>query len=525
MVRTLAAIAVLLAGGPALAEDASLTILHVNDTHSHLDAIGPKDAHLDGTLGGLAKAATVIQRLRAAEPEALLLHGGDLFQGDSYFNATLGTSELGLLASLGLDAMAVGNHELVFGPGILRDVLAAAFPQGGFPLLAANLDVSPVPGLDQYVGQRLLKQVGGVTVGIFGLLTPFDPSERPDPAILTGGDPQAIAAIATEQAGLLRGAGAQVVVCLSHLGFDLDRIVAAGSSGVDVIVGGHSHTALSEPKLAAGLDGRQVVIVQAGDYYQYVGKLTLSVHDGRVRLAGYRLVPVDEHVRRQPEVAAAVKGLQERIGDALFHQPIAFSLHDLTKAVDAARPERDTALGNLVADALRHRTGADIGLTVDGFLEDRVARGIVVGDDLFRVTSDGFDPTAPDFPGPGFRIFTFEITGAELASALEQTIAAGGDFFLEVSGMRYAYDSSQPPLQRLVRVLVHGQKLDPARLYTVAVNGGVAAALGTLVQVEVRDLQDAGDYEFLALQDWARRLVFLDYRSEGRILDLAVRER
>src|SRR5437016_1914165 len=101
----------------------TITLLHVNDTHSHLDAIGPKDAALKGTLGGIARAATVIGQLRAIEPNVLLLHAGDVFQGDPMFNAYFGVPEFQLMKQLGFDAMAVGNHEFDFGPGVLNDVL------------------------------------------------------------------------------------------------------------------------------------------------------------------------------------------------------------------------------------------------------------------------------------------------------------------------------------------------------------------------------------------------------------------
>ena len=108
---------------PALAaRPATITLLHVNDTHSHLDAWGPKDRHLDGTLGGMAKAASVIAAVRATEPNVLLLHAGDVFHGDLFFNEYFGVPELQLMKQLGFDAMAVGNHEFDFGPDVLADV-------------------------------------------------------------------------------------------------------------------------------------------------------------------------------------------------------------------------------------------------------------------------------------------------------------------------------------------------------------------------------------------------------------------
>ena len=132
---------------PALeARPATITLLHVNDTHSHLDAWGPKDRHLEGTVGGMAKAASVIAAVRASEPNVLLLHAGDVFHGDLFFNQYFGVPELQLMKQLGFDAMAVGNHEFDFGPDVLAGSLAAAFGDGTLPLLSANLDLIRLPG-------------------------------------------------------------------------------------------------------------------------------------------------------------------------------------------------------------------------------------------------------------------------------------------------------------------------------------------------------------------------------------------
>ncbi len=526
-----------LSGAPLLARAATITILHVNDTHSHLDAVGPKDDHLDGTLGGLAKAATVIGTLKATEPNPLFLHAGDLFQGDIYFNATLGVAELQALAGLGLDAMAVGNHELVFGTELLLGVLSQSFPPGQPPLLSANLLGVSLPGFDAFVQPNAIKTVGGVNVGIFGM-TVRDYIVRLETGENLVDDPVALAGIATEQAAQLRSQGAQVVVCLSHLGFAMDQKVAAGSSGLDAIVGGHDHLLLAEPAFVTDQDGKAVPIVQAGEFYEHVGKLRLDVENGSVAFAGYEVVPVDAAVPRAPAMSALVENVQglvaqrfsALVGD-MFHTRVAIALHDITRVFDPRFKDRDTGLGNLVTDAYRQRTGTEVALTVNGVVEDRVAGGGVVGDDLFRVLSDGADPSLglPEFPGLGFPLFTFEISGAELLKAIELGVGLGGDFFPQVSGMRFTFDSSRPAGQRVKNVRIGDDLLDPGRTYTATTNFEVLAGLPQLgvqltnVQPVVRflDQQVVPEYEYLAVRDWAARIVLLDYGSEGRIRDLA----
>jgi 5'-nucleotidase / UDP-sugar diphosphatase len=123
--------------------------------------------------------ATEVGAIRASGANVLLVHGGDLFHGDLFFQATAGVAELQLLGQLGLDAMALGNHELEIGPGGLYFALATAYPAGGSPLLSANVAFFDVPGaggakLAPFVAPSVLKSVGGVTVGLFGLTTPYD---------------------------------------------------------------------------------------------------------------------------------------------------------------------------------------------------------------------------------------------------------------------------------------------------------------------------------------------------------------
>ena len=162
----------------------TITILHVNDTHSHLDAFGPKDAHLNGTLGGIAKAATVIGTVRTSEPNVVLLHAGDIFHGDFFFKKYFGVPELQLMNSLGFDAMAVGNHEFDAGPDVLEGVLETAFAAGSFPVLSANLDMSGFTALTQWIHPSIMKDVAGVRVGIFGMTVPNDPTTSPAPVII-----------------------------------------------------------------------------------------------------------------------------------------------------------------------------------------------------------------------------------------------------------------------------------------------------------------------------------------------------
>jgi 5'-nucleotidase len=507
---------------PGEARAAALTLLHVNDTHSHLEAMGPRDAALDGTVGGLAKAATVIAALRASEPNPLFVHAGDLFQGDLYFNATLGATELQLLSRLGLDAMAVGNHEFYLGSAFLDLALSRALPGARPVLLSANLDVKGIAALRKWVKKNALREVGGVRVGLFGMTTPFDPIADASPGAIRGADVTSLLAVAAAQVAELRAQGAQVVVCLSHLGLALDQLVAASVPGIDVVVGGHDHLVLPQPVAVAG-----AVVVQAGDRYRFVGKLRLEVEPGRApRVTGYELVPVDAAVPRAPQVSAVVEPLEAGISDALgfdaFHLPLAFSPEGVSREIDLSGPVRDTGLGDLITDAERAAAGTQLAFTANGLVQEGIAPGPVVGDDLFRPVGLGFNPDTVF----GFRLVRLDIGALELVRALETTLEAAAqnpDFFLQVSGMRFAYDPGRPAGERvdLASLRIGDAPLDPAATYSCAVNEAVVQLLPRL-GITVSNVGAPGALEFQALLGYVlARGPVLDYPADGRILAVA----
>ena len=528
MRRSFVAIVALLFSAVAAAAPTRITILHVNDTHSHLAPFGPKDAHLNGTVGGLSKAASVIAEEKRREPSALFVHGGDLMHGDLFFNEYLGVAELQLLQSLGLDVMVLGNHEFDLGPDFLTAVLGATWPAGGnFPILSTNLDLSGYPALANWVttDPTLIKDVNGVKVGFFGLTTPFVVNEMPAPAVLRTD----LGVVAAESVEALRAQGAQVVICLAHVGLDLSRQIAEEVPGIDVIVNAHDHVALDEPEELMGPGGRTTIIVSAGEYYRWVGRLTLTVDGSDVRLDDYRLIDVDRHVPELPQVAATVQtleaGIVQRYGD-VYHRVLAWAVGTIPNEANPARPERDTAIGDLWTDAYRARTGTDVAVEVNGYLDEPLPNGFVVGADIARSNSGGlplFDAATGTLRVPPFRLATVVTTRAGLVQALETTLVASGDTFPQVSGMRFDFDSSRPPGQRVLidSIRVQGRRLDLARQYTVTVNEAVLMFL-PLLGIPAGDPQVRPDVGFEAVRDSVRARGFLLPFSQGRIRDVAL---
>ena len=231
--------------GPLLREGVRLVVLHTNDTHSRMDPF-PMDGGRFQGLGGAARRATLIRRVRAANEHVLLLDSGDIFQGTPYFNFFGGELEFRAMTAMGYDAATLGNHD--FDNGV--DGLAAVLPEAGFEFVSANYDVSGSP-LEGRVKPYTVREFAGARVGIFGLGIAF---ERLVPASLHEGvlhtDPVAAARAACRA---LRDRGCSLIVCLSHLGYRYrdparpsDWMLASEVPEVDLILGGHTHTFLDE---------------------------------------------------------------------------------------------------------------------------------------------------------------------------------------------------------------------------------------------------------------------------------------
>jgi len=279
------------------ADAVQLTILHVNDTHGQLET--------KGNSGGIARLATKLDDIRTAcsDQPVLLLHAGDILsRGDALTRRTRGAANFALMNHLQFDALTPGNGEYYDGVANLQ----ARIAQAKFPTLSANVKLKST-------GRCLSKpyviiDAGGVKVAILGLC--FVRTDLPSAAPLEVADPILVARAFVEE---LRKKRADVVVLLTHLGFLDDIRLAAQVPGIDLIVGGHSHNVLPNGHLVRGPDGADVLIVQAGDYYRYLGRVDLKLRKTggsyEIFSAKARLIPLDEQVRLDPTVTAMIARL------------------------------------------------------------------------------------------------------------------------------------------------------------------------------------------------------------------------
>ena len=249
-----------------------ITILHTNDVHSHIEPFGP-DEGSNANLGGVARRATLVEKIRRENPNTLLLDAGDIFQGTPYFNFYGGELEFKLMSKLKYDAATLGNHD--FDNGI--DGLYAPLPHADFDFLISNYDFSNTI-MDGKTKDYKVFTKGGVKIGVFGLGIElkglvndklFKETKYLDPVEM-----------ASEISSKLKNEeNCDLVICLSHLGYKYsgDKIsdlkLARATQNIDLIIGGHTHTFLEKPTIEINKIGKKVLVNQVGCYGLYLGRI------------------------------------------------------------------------------------------------------------------------------------------------------------------------------------------------------------------------------------------------------------
>lgn len=472
-------------GGPM-----RLTLVTTND----LDRMEEKDGR-----GGLARLAAVVEAERARNGGAVLfLHAGDAFSPSVLSAFDEGAHMVALLNMIRPDAFVPGNHEFDFGP----DAFAARIAEADFPVLAANLR-SPAGTLPDGVLTSQILKVAGMSVGIVGVMLD-DVSERSTPGGYSFLPPLPIA---EEIAETLREKGAEVVVAIAHTPFSQD-LEFVRSGAFDVVVSGDDHL------LTTLYDGR-TVLMESGEQADRVNILTLTLHRVGEALRWTPAFRVVDTADVEPDPAVA-----ERVAayDAELSRELDVQIGMTATRLDSRRIEvrsRETTIGNLIADAMREMTGADVGIVNGGGI-----RGNKVYPPGSRITSRDILTELPF----GNRTVLLELTGLQLRSALENgfsqiTEAAGR--FPQLSGMAVTVDLSQPVGGRVIALAVNGLPVEPEARYTLAINDFLARGGDGYEVLTLADtLVSANEAGLLASQviSYIRSIGYVAPQIEGRIL-------
>ncbi len=436
------------------AQPISLTLLHTNDTHGHLlpfsyPAMAPAGSDLAAlkvrkNIGGIARRVTLIKRLRA-ELESRgttvwLIDAGDFSDGTSFSAEYHGEADIAAMNAAGYTFGTLGNHEFNTSLATLKNLLGKI----SYPILCANaIEISTGKPL---VHTSALRELGALKIGIFGLVT------REAAGYQAAKEGVAISEevpAAQEMVNTLRSKS-DIVIAISHAGEKVDQEMGETVRGLDVIVGGHSHSRLSEGEFQWHSDELKTndvngtIIVQAHQWGGELGQLDLLFdkdEQGRWHIVRYRerLIPVTPDIPEDEAVAAVVdhywKPISERYGEVIGQAADDFSIRG-----------DDLAPYNLVADLVREVFGADVDLENLGGIRAPLIKGKITREDLINL--DPFDNT----------IVTFKATGRQLREILRTMRPA-------ISGLRYRMENGE-----LTEVTIGGQPLVDDRIYSGATN-------------------------------------------------------
>lgn len=518
-------------------ESYSLRILHTNDTHAHLDSV--------------ARRVTAIES--AKTDNTLLLDAGDVFSGTLYFNQFNGLADLWFMNKVGYDAMTFGNHEFDKGPA----TLAAFMKEANFPFVSSNVDFSADASLggvyntevtadpeNGNIYPAIIKEVNGEKVGIIGLTT-SDSVALSSPGEDIVFNDYAESTEATIDA--LEAEGINKIVVLSHIGYTFDQELADTVEGIDVIVGGHSHTKLDAPEVH-NADTEPTLIVQTGEYGQYLGQLDVDFDDNGV-VTGYdgKLIEIDAKdadgnyvIADNEEAAAKVAEFAAPLEE--LKKTVVGSTKTILNGERADVRSSETNLGDLVTDGMLAKVKSIVDQEdAKGYVTIQNGGGIRASIPAGDITLGGLLTVMPF----GNNLSALKMTGTEIIAALENGVSgveSGEGRFPQVAGMRYFYDSTKPGEKidsvtgevtqegsRIVSVRIENEDgtysdIDPNAYYIVATNSFMAN--GGDFYRSMKEAKDDGRFYELNLVDYEvfneylASLGQVDAITEGRITDL-----
>ncbi|MBR5220028.1 MAG: bifunctional metallophosphatase/5'-nucleotidase [Clostridia bacterium] len=488
-----------------------LTVLFTHDLHSHLLPAATETG--DGEYGGYARLMTAIHAEKEKAPDAVLLDGGDFAMG-SLFQTAYPTSaiELRMMGAMGYDVTTFGNHEFDYLQSGLKSMMRAALDSGDpLPALVCANYLPPVEGQDGYdpelwqvyndygVRDYIILERGGVYYVVFGIFG-FDADDCAPNSGMVFEDPITVAAETVKAA--VADCEAQygqhpVVICLSHSGTSggqgEDYALAQAVEGIDVIISGHTHTKLTEPIRVNG-----TLIVSADEYGKNLGVLKLTQDGEGVSLVDYELIPIDETVADDPEIAALTDKYKKTVEDeylsnygvtfdqVLVRNPYAFETDD-----EVSSHQHESPLCNIYSDAYKwaveKTTGktVDVAITAAGVVRGSLPTGDVTVSDTFNAASLGV--------GTEGELIGIYLTGKDLKNAIEldasiQPLMSTAQLFM--SGAEYSFNQYRMIFNKVDYAMLRGDdgtlsEIDDEQLYFVVAGMYMGQMLGSVEETSM----------------------------------------
>ena len=434
---------------PSEPEENEFVILFTNDFHSQIEPLSKEETY-NADRGGIKRIKALVDSVRNAEKTVFLADAGDYVQGTYYFSLLNGTVEMEMMDQLGYDVRTVGNHEFDKKMTCLQDMLTWS----NVPVVASNYDFTRT-SLANRVEQSMIIEKNGIKVGFIGLNVKLD--NLVAPSAREGVEWQNAINVADNLAKGLRDQGADIVIALSHLGYEknstavyYDRGIAMNTRHIDMIIGGHSHTFLNYPEYVANLEGENVLITQTGSKGICLGYAKIKINDNGRPYFTYKLIPVKNHLDKKPypEFSAMVDE---------YTASVSYKMEEVIgtcpQAIRKGSPE--SPLYNLTGDALIWMakeymdTDADVSLYNSGGLRAEISAGDLTIGDVYAVYP--FDNV--------LSIVTMK--GSDLKTMFNYIASSGG---LPVnSGVKLVISNN-----KVKSVTVGGEAIDNNKTYTVA---------------------------------------------------------
>lgn len=472
-----------------------LNILHMNDVHGAVEPALDPTVSPDSPVGGIAYSAAVIEQEKAKNPEGTLtLNAGDIAEGTMVSYMTQGRIISDTMKQMKFDAIALGNHDFEWG----QEALGTLVQELDAPVVAANVvrtsDGSVIDGAKPYI----MKDIKGVKVAIIGLGT-RETERYIEKEKLEGLKFENEIDTAKKYVPEVKDKGADLVIVLSHLGFDADKELASKVDGIDVIVGGHSHTELQE-----GHKLGETIIVQAGSQSRYVGNLELHIDPKTKKIVQNqaKLIPVitkdlqpDKQVM---DILTPYLQETERQGNEVMG----------TAMEDLHYGHKDCKILNQIfADSILDASGAEIGLCSSRILRGNVKAGEVPYKELYSA-----------LPFTCEKFYTVKTTGDKVLEEIESRIVDGGRGIAVPAGFKYEYDPSLPEGNRITSVTLNdGTPLDPEKEYTVVLNSSTVSRKSFAEALEKQEKGECQKVFFEAFQKGSP----WNNSTDGRVLSVS----
>lgn len=489
--------------------DWPLTIIHTNDNHSHLD-VDYKGRY------GAAKVSYMANQVRGVYDNVLFVNAGDFVMGTVFYTIFEGTADRDIMNLSNYDAMTLGNHEFDKGMTGLSKFITGL----EIPVVSTNVNFDKEPDIKNLIKKYIIKEIGGRKIAILGSTIPETPTiSSPGENVVFIDVVDAVQPVVND----LDRQGIDIVILLSHNGYLNDQEIAAGLNGVDIIVGGHSHTELlgsDYPTVIQSLSGEPVLIVQVNEYNKYLGKLTVNF-DGEGVASSWWGAPIKMTARIPQDKVIADYITEKNVELKPFTGAVLG-----TNEVELIRSRTEESnIGNLITDAMLAAVkdeGVQIALTNGGGIRADIGAGEITMQKLMEVLPFGN------------LVATFKIKGSDLWQVFDHgvnRVEEGSGRFLSMAGAKIVWDPSSPPFDyaaqtggRVTEVYISDGKggwdsLDPDKIYKVAANNYIRGG-GDDFQVlkeKAIDPYDSGALDLDVMTTFFKDNSPINYQIEGRI--------